>query len=901
MEIISFDDPVNTVPSANLISGEYLSSSIAPTNPSNGVINNRIHLDSVSEHNLFAKVSKEEANAQGSTASPKTTKEPGSIIERIINSITAISTTASPDLTLKFTTPVEAEPTKGSAILKLANKKSTKSDKNSVTDSPQTLRKRTRTPKTSTTEKPTTIIERILSSLSAIQADSETTSSTQVGTDFNQISSPPSTTKTSRATKSTSPRSTSSSEPTTTSLPAQTSTSVSPLSVLEEISSESTLQKGTIGKLLALLNSLTSTAEPESNLVVVTPKLTNYISGTTSENLIDSQITPNTLLTKSLVTAVPTTTTPAPTTKKSTTKTTTQKLTTSVKATTTRVRTKTTTVPPETTTLTTTTPKLFTSPSPISAPDAPAPSLGTRIQETLSSFAKFMSSTFNPVQGTDTTTNIPKTTLPPTTPATTPKPVVTTTTTVTTSTVPSTTTVSTTAKVPDTTTSSPTTTTTLKLTTTSITTTTTKAPLPNPLSLSTTTNTPLTTSEITLPGTTEQRAAVVATTESVSTTSILPETTTDNAFVIPSTLPTLANFEVSPGSVRVFSANDLVDTFDPDDADIFGSTVSIISRTTAEISTQAPFVSPTTTDASTTSLNVDNSSNSSTTTAKTAVEATTQNISSNNIKTTGAITAKPPATLNQTGVDNNNNNNTPPKTNVSPVQNNVQVQSTSVAPTKDYFVFAVLNNNTILRKRPSTFPTKETPFVIVGVYPNNTVVQKFPNGTQVPMEPIIRVNGFDTRANPPPLPEITSNQVTPVPTPGPPSGNKNLQTVLIVNNFWWLVLLQLSSLHTSLEQFSVCSVTNILLMTKNCLCFIPDLVAFTSNTLYFSLSDKFAVDIVVQFNTCLSICNMCRDQISEEYQKPIQVKYKHLVLIKQLSTSQNGASIAYCCLFQYKY
>lgn len=634
MEIISFDDPVNTVPSANLISGEYLSSSVAP-----GVTIDQTSLLSKQDDRLFAKVPKEE----GSTT---TTKEPGSIIERIINSITAISTTASPDSTVKATTTVEAEPTKGSAILKLANKKSTKLTKNAVTDSPQTVRKRTKPPKTSTTEKPTTIIERILSSLSAIQADGETVSSTQVGTDFTTEKPR---TKQSRATTTSS---------TTT---AQTSTTVSPLNVLEQISSEQTLQKSTIGKLLALLNSLTSTTEQD--LVVVTPKQTNYIAGTPSNNLIDVEI--KTDLPKTTIRPAQRYTS-TPTTVETTTK----------------------------TPVTTTTPKLFTSPIPApETPTEPPTTLSTRIQETLSSIAKFMTSTFNP--------NAESTNIPPTT--------------------------------------------TEKTTTTTITTTT-KAPVTaNALSISTPTN-----QKVTTPLTKQRTAA--ATTESIASTT---ESTTDNLLTLLSTLPTLANFEVSPGSVRVFSVNDLVENFDQDE--LFGTTVSILGRTTsAEPSTQAP---------STSTVSPINSTSSSSN-----VEATTEKPSS----------AKPQTPLNVTS--------TTPVTNAS-VQNPVQ---STVAPTKDYFVFAVLNNNTVLRKRPSPYPTKETPYLVFGVYPNNTIVQKFPNGTEVPMEPIIRVSGFDTRANPPPLPEITSNQVTPIPRGGTPE-NKTVQTVLIVNNFWWLGLLQLSS------------------------------------------------------------------------------------------------------------
>nr|XP_015834646.1 PREDICTED: mucin-17 isoform X7 [Tribolium castaneum] len=136
VEVISFDDPVNTVPSANLVSGEYLASSTES------------HLTSP----LVA------------ASQTKTTEKPFSIIESIINSITAISTTEKPDPTkLTFSTD---DPTQASAILKLATKKPTKLDKTQTTQLIPVV--------TVTSEKPTTIIERILSSLSAIQADNNT-------------------------------------------------------------------------------------------------------------------------------------------------------------------------------------------------------------------------------------------------------------------------------------------------------------------------------------------------------------------------------------------------------------------------------------------------------------------------------------------------------------------------------------------------------------------------------------------------------------------------------------------------------------------------------------------------------------------------------------------------------
>lgn len=58
------------------------------------------------------------------------------------------------------------------------------------------------------------------------------------------------------------------------------------------------------------------------------------------------------------------------------------------------------------------------------------------------------------------------------------------------------------------------------------------------------------------------------------------------------------------------------------------------------------------------------------------------------------------------------------------------------------------------------------------------------------------------------------------------------------------------------------------------MCFIPDLVAFTSNTiLYLSLSDKFAVDIVVQFNIYACIRCVMTGYDQKNYKNQWSIKY----------------------------
>ncbi|KRT82375.1 hypothetical protein AMK59_4466, partial [Oryctes borbonicus] len=171
MEVISIDDPVNAIPSDSLINGELLS----PPNPYNNPSSKLVPASLVTKD-----------GSSTTTSIPKSTEKPISIIERIIYSITAIST-ASPDLTINLTND---GPTKASAILKIPSK-TTKED---VTFDALAQQRQPETVtfneiKPLTTEKPTTIIERILSSISAIQASSTTErTDTQVGNSLNTIS-----------------------------------------------------------------------------------------------------------------------------------------------------------------------------------------------------------------------------------------------------------------------------------------------------------------------------------------------------------------------------------------------------------------------------------------------------------------------------------------------------------------------------------------------------------------------------------------------------------------------------------------------------------------------------------------------------------------------------------------
>nr|CAI5817918.1 unnamed protein product [Callosobruchus analis] len=210
-------------------------------------------------------------------------------------------------------------------------------------------------------------------------------------------------------------------------------------------------------------------------------------------------------------------------------------------------------------------------------------------------------------------------------------------------------------------------------------------------------------------------AATVLTTQSTTTTTE-PSTTSVRPLLHPH------RFEVRPASVKIISANDFY-TEPPDDNSL--TTVTIASRTTLDnLGTTISSTTTTDGDGTTTTVlpEITTLMEVGTTFETTTVQDITTTMSPNTTDTS------PPS--NRSGKLLNSIQDL--------VSNSIDVSSSTTSTTPDYFIFAVLNNNTILRKRPPTIPNKDTPFVIVGVYPNNTVIRKFPNGTEVPMDPIVR-------------------------------------------------------------------------------------------------------------------------------------------------------------------
>ncbi|XP_060532326.1 mucin-2-like isoform X2 [Cylas formicarius] len=613
LEAITFDDPVNTIASASLVSEEPRS------------VDNTIKLTPLVKDG--------------------TTEKPVSIIERIINSITSISTTPSPNVTTAAVTKT-ADDNESSAILKLAPKKSNVKDKTRQDD-----KQNSSVIESLTSEKPTTIIEKILSSLSAIQTN-------EVGTsNFNTVSSS-STTPLSAATKFSAKYRVSSVGITTTTLPAHLpiSTSVNPLNVFDEIDENQVLEKRTIGKLLDILNGLAS-GKTSQKLVVVTPKTVH--SGTTFSD-------------KELSTYPITFVTGAPQSQE----------------------------PLEALPVSAISDDFALVGNDLPSVNIDAPSstefVSTTTEPSSSAISSSMLSVFTDTAPTSTTPNSFFTT--PT-------------------------------EIVD---------------------------------IESTTIAPIFT-EQSNSATTTQDAVSANTSEPVETTTsqYKRETTTtpsgSHIYSIPASLPTPVNFEVSPGSVLIISANDVSNPATSDDNQF--NTVTIASRIGNLDNT---LLTSTTTDSfttaeATTEMDISTIATEGTTDVSTIEIATS---TTEEIPITVSPTTWLPST-NKSDRQFNRAGRILANDVGAPVGNSIDISTppTTTSTTPDYFVFAVLNNNTILRKKPPIIP-KEVPFVILGLYPNNTVVRKFPNGTVVPMEQVIKVRGFDTRPNPPPLPEITSNQVT---------------------------------------------------------------------------------------------------------------------------------------------
>ncbi|XP_076387448.1 uncharacterized protein LOC100879044 isoform X10 [Megachile rotundata] len=90
------------------------------------------------------------------------------------------------------------------------------------------------------------------------------------------------------------------------------------------------------------------------------------------------------------------------------------------------------------------------------------------------------------------------------------------------------------------------------------------------------------------------------------------------------------------------------------------------------------------------------------------------------------------------------------------------LSSTTRAPLRDYLVYGIYPNKTIVRKRPEDnlidARNVDSPYVIFGIFPDGRLVRKFPNGTIIPdpprspVEVVFSLSTTTTTNRPPPRP-----------------------------------------------------------------------------------------------------------------------------------------------------
>lgn len=92
--------------------------------------------------------------------------------------------------------------------------------------------------------------------------------------------------------------------------------------------------------------------------------------------------------------------------------------------------------------------------------------------------------------------------------------------------------------------------------------------------------------------------------------------------------------------------------------------------------------------------------------------------------------------------------------------------SSTTAPLRDYLIYGILPNKTIVRKRPEDnlidARNVDSPYVIFGLYPDGKLVRKFPNGTVIPDPPsnpveVVFSLSTTTTTNRPRLPDNQAN------------------------------------------------------------------------------------------------------------------------------------------------
>lgn len=212
----------------------------------------------------------------------------------------------------------------------------------------------------------------------------------------------------------------------------------------------------------------------------------------------------------------------------------------------------------------------------------------------------------------------------------------------------------------------------------------------------------------------------------VSVTTPIPETTT--TVTETTTSVTTTQTQSSTSSTETPAQTTLTDS--PTEQTTAAEETTTMG-TTLPVTSESPIM---TTSESTTTASMDMATTTTASSVSTESPTTTTTMNSNDTVST-TMTASPatsasPATTQYLGRFGNSRITPAPRFSVS---------SSTTTPLRDYLVYGIYPNKTIVRKRPEDnlidARNVDSPYVIFGIFPDGRLVRKFPNGTVIPDPP----------------------------------------------------------------------------------------------------------------------------------------------------------------------
>ncbi|XP_063987395.1 mucin-2-like isoform X8 [Diachasmimorpha longicaudata] len=249
------------------------------------------------------------------------------------------------------------------------------------------------------------------------------------------------------------------------------------------------------------------------------------------------------------------------------------------------------------------------------------------------------------------------------------------------------------------------------------------------------------TSEATTGSETTVGAAVIEmTTEADSTTSVGPETSAPSASVESTTEVLITTPETATTSLDSLSQLRESTTINQDRTPATAQTTASDELTpTPDPSPTTPVSSPTTptTPISPTTLSSTIQSDSATTVAPESTSSMAQ-ASSESSATAPTMTTTSGASPATTGAPVTQYSGRFGATRMTPAPR-FSSSSSTLVPLRDYHVYGIYPNKTIVRKRPEDnlidARNVDSPYVIFGIFPDGKLVRKYPNGTVIPDPP----------------------------------------------------------------------------------------------------------------------------------------------------------------------